>query len=82
MNLTDKEKDLIVSNLQFNKKPNEYNKFEEFKPVRPYHITEDKNTKEAVVYLPFYWALKNIKKCKTPKKDSFPELILQNLMED
>ena len=70
--LTDKEKELIVSKLQFNKKPNEYNKFEDFTPVRPYHITEDENTKEAVIYLPFYWALKNIKKCKTPKKDSFP----------
>ena len=73
--LTDKEKDRIVSELQFNKKPTEYNKFEDFKPVRPYSITEDSETGKAVVFLPFYWALKHIKKCKKPKKDFFPENI-------
>ena len=70
--LTDREKETIVSTLQFTKKETEYNKFEGMRPVRPYDITEDESTREAVIYLPFYWALKNIKKCKMPKKDKYP----------
>ena len=72
-NLTDEEKDLIVSELQFTKKTTEYNKFEDSTPVRPYKITGENN--ESVIYLPFYWALKNIKKVKAPPKDKYPDSI-------
>lgn len=71
--LSDSDKDTIVNELQFTKKTTEYNKFEDSTPVRPYHITEI--DKEAVIYLPFYWALKNIKKIKCPQKSIYPDSI-------
>ncbi len=67
-NLTLNERALIVKQLQFNKKQNpRFRSNQVSATIHPYYIDEETNE----AYLPFYWALKNVKQSIKPLRKYF-----------
>jgi superfamily II DNA or RNA helicase len=81
------ERTQITKKLRFNKKETEYNKFKPSTTIWAYDIDDpgdvgnsgDQGTTgdvsdsgdQGTIYLPFWWALKNIKEASRPKRDVF-----------
>jgi superfamily II DNA or RNA helicase len=68
----------ITKKLRFNKKETEYNKFKPSTTIWAYDIDDPGDLgdqgdvgDQGTIYLPFWWALKNIKEASRPKRDVF-----------
>ena len=72
------ERTQITKKLRFNKKETEYNKFKPSTTIWAYDIDDPGDLgdqgdvgDQGTIYLPFWWALKNIKEASRPKRDVF-----------
>ena len=68
--LSEDQKKNITDKLQFQKKETQYNKMNVLPKIRPYDIVDLSGS--AYIFLPFYWAIKNITQSKRPERDQYP----------
>ena len=68
--LSEDQKKNITDKLQFQKKETQYNKMNVLPKIRPYDIVDLSGS--AYIFLPFYWANKNITQSKRPERDQYP----------